>query len=413
MRKNWIATEEHSDEVQDVELMEVPSESLESDLVEVTGLDKDVESLVADGEELEHDQEQVEALADNAEASLEEDGMDETAARATEIAAESFCGKWGIQRKKVGLESFGTSDQRRHATQIAVESLKDAAAGMWDTFVKWLKELVAKAREQLMKLTNAGKSMKKRAEKLEARLDKGLGVQDKKEVEGSFTKQLAVDEKVDYQECLSFANNSASSVDSIGKAVATAIDETGKLVREPQLALPGPGTTNTDPLKGKEFGKKTSKKLGVPQGASDVSVKALPGNTYLLSYTANGTSFTKFEVATDKVKDGKLPTLTADQCKAGAKALYTIGEVLENKLKAFRDTNEKMDKLASDVKDAKAKDKDSTSENREATKAALAQARANVNTAKAAERAVTTSLKNAGAGIAGYVAASISAYKAA
>ena len=120
MRKNWIATEEHGEEVQDVSLMEVPSESLESDLVEVTGLDKDVESLVADGEELEHDQAKVEELAANAEASLEEDGMDETAARATEIAAEGFCDKWGIQRKKVGLESFGTSDGRRQATQIAV-----------------------------------------------------------------------------------------------------------------------------------------------------------------------------------------------------------------------------------------------------------------------------------------------------
>ncbi|MCX8545255.1 hypothetical protein OSZ54_27145, partial [Klebsiella variicola] len=74
--------------------------------------------------------------------------MDETAARATEIAAEAFCGKWGVQRKKVGLESFGTSDGRRHATQIAVESLKDAAVNMWETFVKWIKELVAKAKEQ-------------------------------------------------------------------------------------------------------------------------------------------------------------------------------------------------------------------------------------------------------------------------
>lgn len=410
MRKNWIATEEHSEEVQDVSLMEVPSESLESDLVEVTGLDKDVESLVADGEELEHDQAKVEELAANAEASLEEDGMDETAARATEIAAEGFCDKWGIQRKKVGLESFGTSDGRRQATQIAVESLKDAAAGMWETFVKWLKEMVAKAREQLLKLTNAGKKMKGRAEKLEARLDKGLGVQDKKEVEGSFTKQLAVDEKVDYAECLSFANSSASSVDSIGKSVMTGIDQTGKLLRAGEVE--GAGGSKMELITG-SFGKKTSKKLGVPQGAEGVEVKALPGNCYLIGYTANGTKVTKFEVATDKVKDGKLPVLSADQCKAGAKALFTIGEVLETKLKAFRETNEKMDKLADAAKEAASKNKEATSENRESTKAALAQARADINSAKAAERAVTTSLKNAGAGIYGYVAASISAYKAA
>lgn len=410
MRKNWIATEEHSDEVQDVSLMEVPSESLESDLVEVTGLDKDVESLVADGEELEHDQDQVEALADNAEASLEEDGMDETAARATEIAAEAFCGKWGVQRKKVGLESFGTSDGRRQATQIAVESLKDAAVNMWETFVKWIKELVAKAKEQLLKLTNAGKKIKSRAEKLEARLDKGLGELDKKEVEGSFLQSLTINDQVDYSGCLEFADKNAASVDKIGQAIVSSISETGKITRDGNYTSE---TGQSRELIGAEFGKQAKKKLTAPQGASDLKTTALPGNAYLLSYKVEGIQTLKFEVANDKVKDAKLPTLKLDECKAGVKSLFTIGEVLETKLKAFRDANEAMGKLADELSKAKGELKEADSEKRDGAKKALKVARANIGNAKAAERAVTTSMKNAGAGIAGYVAASIAAYKAA
>ena len=410
MLKNWIATEEHSDEVQDVSLMEVPSESLESDLVEVTGLDKDVESLVADGEELEHDQDQVEALADNAEASLEEDGMDETAARATEIAAEAFCGKWGVHRKKVGLESFGTSDGRRQATQIAVESLKDAAVNMWETFVKWIKELVAKAKEQLLKLTNAGKKIKSRAEKLEARLDKGLGELDKKEVEGSFLQSLTINDQVDYSGCLEFADKNAASVDKIGQAIVSSISETGKITRDGNYTSE---TGQSRELIGAEFGKQAKKKLTAPQGASDLKTTALPGNAYLLSYKVEGIQTLKFEVANDKVKDAKLPTLKLDECKAGVKSLFTIGEVLETKLKAFRDANEAMGKLADELGKAKGDLKEADSEKRDGAKKALKVARANIGNAKAAERAVTTSMKNAGAGIAGYVAASIAAYKAA
>lgn len=409
MAKSWIATEEHADSEQDVTMMEVPSETLEADLVEVTGLDKDIETLVADGEELEHDQGKIEELAANAEASLEEDGMDETAARATEIAAESFTAKWGIKRRKVGLESFGTSDGRRAATQIAVESLKDAAVGMWDTFVKWLKELVAKAKEQILKLTNAGKSMKARSEKLSARLDKGLGAQDKKEVEGSFTKMLAVDEKVDYAECLKFADSSAASVDSIGKAIVTGLDETGKLIRgDMKQAKPGQRKSFHA---GTAFGKKTQKKLSIPQGASEINVVALPGNCYLTSFTHNGVATSRFDIATEKVKDGKLPTLDAAGCKSGVDAVYKIGEVLETKLKAFGDANKKLDALADAAKTAKDANKEATSENKDELKLAMNQARADINAAKASERAVTTSMKNAGTGIANYVAASIAAYK--
>lgn len=418
LKKSWVAVEEFDENVENADLMEVPSETLEADLVEIEGEDKDIEALINDGDELEHDQEQLDALTENAEASLEEDGMDETAARATEIAAEAFTAKWGVKRQKVGLESFASADGRRRATQVAIEGLKDAAVSMWDTFVKWLKELIAKAKDQLLKLTNAGKSLKKRAEKLEARLDKGLGVLDKNSVDGSWAKQLTVDEKFNYDFCVQLGKDSAS-VEKLARGVAATVTEANKLVREPKLALPGPGATNTDPLPGTPFGKKVSKKLSiVPQGATELNIRALPGNGYVVGYKHNDIIHTRFVAASDKpTGSAKIPPLDSAKCKAGIEALYGIGDALEAKLKGFRDANAAMDELVSAVesaaKDVKEASKDSDSEKERAAKLALKAARQVVTNAKGVERAVIYGLKNAGTGIAGYVAASIGAYKAA
>jgi len=411
MKKNWIAVEEFDEANQgDTTLMEVPSESLEADLVEIEGQDKDIESLVNDGEELQHDQEQLEAITDNAEASLEEDGMDETAARATEIAAESFTAKWGVKRKKVGLEAFGDSATRRQSTMIAVEGLKDAAVNMWETFVKWIKEMVAKAKDQLMKLTNAGKSLKSRSEKLEARLDKGLGELDKKEVEGSFIKQLIVDETPDYEECLRFADKSAANAEKMGRAIVSSISEANKVVRDGTYVSENGASRD---MIGADFGKNAKKKLTVPQGASDLVTKALPGNGYLLSYSQEGITNVTFNAPSDEPKVKKLKTLTLDECKSGTKALFSVGEVLETKLKDFRTANDDLGKLADAASTAQKELKDAEADKRDQAKKALKSAQAAVRSAKAVERATTTSLKNAGAGIAGYIAASIGAYKAA
>lgn len=408
-KRNWVAVESmDGDEGQDVTLLEVPSETIESELVEVTGLDKDIEALVDAGEDLEDDQAVIDDLTANAEASLEEEGMDETGATATAIAVESFCRKYDLPNRKVAKENFSGAT-RRESTIVAVEALKDTAANMWTAFVTWLKELIAKGKDQLLKLTNAGKAMKSRADKLEKRLDKGLGALDKKDISGSFLANLTVDEKVDYAECLKFSNGSASTADSMGKAVLTGIDQAGKILRAGKVE--GANGTSAELITG-NFGKKTQKKLTVPQGAEKYSVVALPGNGYLISYTVDGISQSRYEAIAGEQKEKKIATLSAADCKSGVTALFAVGETLETKLKAFRDANEKLNTLVTAVTDAAKALKEATAENRKDLNNGLKAARAAVNTAKASERAVTSSLKNAGTGIAGYIAASISAYKA-
>ena len=408
MRKNWIAVEDMDQEVGDVELLEVPAESLESDLVEVTGLDKDVEALVADGDELESDTDTIDALTDNVEASLEEDGMDETAARATDIAAEAFSIKWGIRRQTIGAEAFGNADSRRQATMIAAESLKDTAVNMWETFVKWIKEMIAKAKDLLLKLTNAGKSMKKRATKLEARIDSGLGTVDKKDVTGSFIKQIMIDEKVDYAGVLAYADAAPDAVTKLGATLATSIDEAGKVVRAGVVT----DEAGKKSFVTTEFGKKTTKAISVPTGAVGAQIRAFPGNGFLTSYIGtNKIGQTVFTSAADKGNIKKVNTLTPKECTDGVKALFKIGETLETRLTGFRGANEKLEALVKAVEDAAKKLKDAKAEERVAARKTLALSRATVNASKAVERAATYSLTQAGQGIAGYVAASISAYK--
>lgn len=401
MARTWFAIEEHAED-QDVTLMEVPSESLEAEMVEVEGEDKDIEALTQDGEDLGADIDTVEDLTDNAEASLEEDGMDETAARATEIAAESLCSKWGVKtRRGVGIESFGNPDSRRQATQIAVEDLKEKAKDMWRQFVAWCKEMIAKARDMFAKLYNAGKALRKRADKLDKRLGDGLGTMKKTDVSGSFLKQLVIDEKFDYEGCLKFADTSATDVGKAAKVVDAVYGSSKELFRGETKS----GVISMD----NPFSKKTGKKIGVPQGANDISISALPGNGFLSFYTKDGVQYGRFDQAPMRELK-KAPTLNQDKCSSGVKALYKIAETLETRLKGFETANQALSKLVESMDKAADAYNESKGEERSKKREAFTQARAIVQAAKATERASTFALKTAGSGIQGYIGASIGAH---
>jgi hypothetical protein len=407
--KSWLkpALENH-DEPENNSLAEVPSESLESELIEVSGQDRAIEELAADGEELREDQEKLDQITENAEASLEQGGMDETAAKQTAVAAESFTAKWGVKVRKVATESFGSSDGRLSATKVAVEGLKDSAKEMWDRFIEWLKQMIEKAKGLFNKLTDAGGRMIKRGEKLKKALKDGLGEKDEDKVKGGFIKKLYVDEKFDFETAMGIVKSIAEGgAKKAGQAVDVVAEEAGKLAR-------GEKAEGSDEISkaAESFGDKVSKKMQVPSGAEDVVVRAVTGNAYIITYTdKDGVGMMKYQKPGVDKPDSDVETLSEDKMSDGVEVVIAAGTALRDELKGFTNANAKLEKAMASFKKAK-DDLDKAGESdKDEKKTNLEKARAKIQTVEATQRVVSNVLTDGGSGIADYVAASIKAHK--
>ena len=402
MKKLWTLGLEDIDGQQvDVSELESPVEGVEAKLIEVQGLDADIDAMAADGEELARDTDSLEATADVVADAAEDGGMDETAARVVDVAVEHFCERWDIKRTKVATENFGSN--RMQATKVALESIGDAVKDAWNTFVTWLTEILNKLKDWWLKYFNAGKAMKTRAEKLEDRLD-SVGAQDKKEIGGGWVKDLYIDNILNPAGVIEHGNSAAKDIPVAIRALNTRLED-------------GKARLVSNTGKGDEvieFGKKSQKKLDgmIPSGATDLSIQAVPGNGYLIQFTKDGIAESRFQVF--PVKDGaekKVATPDVGVMKKACQSVYKIGDALEERLKDFRSVNDKMSELKDAVKKAAEAKENAKGDERSSKKLALRQARAAVQSALAARTCVTSSLKSAGAGLIGYVQAGISAHK--
>lgn len=407
--KSWLkpALENH-DEPENNSLAEVPSESLESELIEVSGQDRAIEELAADGEELREDQEKLDQITDNAEASLEQGGMDETAAKQTAVAAESFTAKWGVKVRKVATESFGSSDGRLSATKVAVEGLKDSAKELWDRFIEWVKQMIEKAKNLFNKLTDAGARMVKRGEKLKKALKDGLGEKEEDKVKGGFIKKLYVDEKFDFDTAMDIVKDFAESgATEFGKAVKVVAEDAGKLAR-------GEKADGSDEVvkSAEKFGEKVSKKMQVPSGATDVEVRAVINNAYVIVYKdKDGVGMMKYQKPGVEKPDSDVETLSEDKMNAGADIVISAGKALRDELKGFTDSNATLQGAISEFKKAKDEMDKAGESDKDDKKKGLEQARSAVQIVENVQRMVTNVLTDGGSGIADYVAASIKAHK--
>ena len=414
-KRQWAVGLENMDDDQNVNMAEVekPEEAVESHLIEVEGLDQQVSDLVDDGEELSGDTEQLEEYAEAVEKGAEDGGMDETAARVVDIGVESIAGKWGIKRTKIGAENFSGS-MKAQSTKVALESIGETIKDMWKKFVAWIGEIIAKVKDFWLKYHNAGKSMKKRAEKLYQRLEKGLGQKDKSEISGGWTSALLVDGKIDPDFVIGAAASSGSNVVALAKATEIALNETGKLVASASPEVKNDSGENVIRAAASvDLGKKTAKQLGgaIPTGVEHLSVKAIPGGAYLAVYTKDGVGFTKFVTVGENSGEKKVATPEEAKMKSAIKAIEQYGESLETSLKEFRKANEGLAKVKSDAESASKKFDEAKAEGKDAARHALKAANAAVASYTANQRAATSFLKNGGQGLIGYVTAGIGAYK--
>lgn len=110
----------------------------------------------------------LEGLADEAEASIAEGGLDRFAGGLLNRAAEQQLARVGIGAEGVvaSVESFGGSGTRTEATTVSVESIKDAAKNLWKWLVKKYKEIREKVFKWFKKVFSGAAQLKARAEKV-------------------------------------------------------------------------------------------------------------------------------------------------------------------------------------------------------------------------------------------------------
>lgn len=411
-RYSWAVGLEDQD-VSDVDLtaLEDPQNGVEANSIECAEATNDLDTLQQDGEQLAGDTTQLEEIADAVESAEADGGMDETAARVVDVAVESIAQRWGIRRNKIGLENFSGANKSR-GTSVALESIVDTLKEMWQRFAAWVGEIVAKLKDFWLKYFNAGKSLQNRADKLEARLNKGVGERSKDQIGGSWVEKLAINGTVSIKEVQAYAGKYASN----NKAVA-ALD---KLLTSTKQAIADGKTldaTVADVTDCLGYGVKTTKsfKAAIPSEAKVYDAIAYPGGHYGIIYGTDTADTKSIGIKVIQVNEitgeKKLSTPDTAAMYDAIKSIRQIGEALEEAIKDFRPVNDHLAQLRDKAKSAADTLKDSQDTKRDAARGSLRTANQAVSNFLAVKRVLSTCPLDAANGLVGYVQAGLAAYK--
>ena len=385
-----------------VEDLEVPSETVEARLVEFEGLDREIGDLMADGEQLVADTETMERVTDEVAASGAEGGLTEVGSRVANVAVEHYCTRWGIDRVVVASESFSTPGARMNATRIATESMVDTVAKGWDRFVEWLKALVKKLKAAFVHYTGIGKTLVSRGERLKARLDKGLGSRTTREFDaGAWAAKVSINGKIDVAGTIEALSGIESQANTGAKSILDHLDSISK--------------GNASQVPSVVLGKATQNKAALSvAGANGAKVSALPGNSYLISYSREGQMHVELRNIPAKA-EGKLDTPDVATMQKAVEVILSAGSALEgghmsslNKLvTAIEGLSNKPGFGGGELKSAvKSGDNAKVSEAR----GGMERGRAAVLAASTFVRAVSTTIKDGAVGLSDYVTAALRVY---
>ena len=157
-------------------------------------MDGELDQLETDGETLAADTERTEDAIDQAEEAVANgEEMPEEAVALHEVAQESIARRWCLERTKLARESYRRG---RGMTAAAQEGWKETLKDLYDRFIQFCKEVIAKIKDLKLKYFNVGKTAQKRAKKYQEMLRK-LGKQKKDEISGGFITKLSIEGKFD------------------------------------------------------------------------------------------------------------------------------------------------------------------------------------------------------------------------
>lgn len=173
------------------------SEGLESVITEISVEAVEIESASLISESIGNVCASLEAIAEEAQASIADGGLDRRSAGMMEVAVESHLTLLGLENDATpSLESFGGSGTRVEATQVSVEAIKEKASQLWDYLVKKFKEAREKLLKWFKKVFSGAAMLKSRAEKVAKNATDKKGTKkdkaDDKLVIGAAAKQLHI-----------------------------------------------------------------------------------------------------------------------------------------------------------------------------------------------------------------------------
>lgn len=143
------------------------SEGLESVITEISVEAVEIESASLINESVGNVCASLEAIAEEAQASIADGGLDRRSAGMMEVAVESHLTLLGLDNDATpSMESFGGTGTRVEATQVSVEAIKEKAGQLWDYLVKKFKEAREKLLKWFKKVFSGAAMLKSRAEKV-------------------------------------------------------------------------------------------------------------------------------------------------------------------------------------------------------------------------------------------------------
>lgn len=293
-----------------VEEREVPSETVEAELVEVEGLDRQVCELAKDGERLGQDINGLEGTEEVVAGSLEDGGINESAARMVNVATEHFCERWNIPIQRVATESFATGS-RYQATKVANESLSETVSAGWEKFKTWVKVASDKRKDLWTKYVNLGLRLQKRVLKARQRLTK-VDWDVKVNYEEAYMYEhygLLMAGKIDTAGVIKYLEEFGKDAYKVGKKVTDVLtllkvggDSTeysranasmGNLNAVVGMIVAGAGLVplaiwnSAMSILSHTAGRSNASSM-IPRNAEDVKVIAMPGENYYIGYQMAG-----------------------------------------------------------------------------------------------------------------------------
>ncbi|EDE1670723.1 hypothetical protein BZX16_23835, partial [Salmonella enterica subsp. enterica serovar Enteritidis] len=310
-RESMEAADEVIDGISNVEPAE---ENLDVQLAEVASMDGELDQLETDGETLAADTERTEDAIDQAEEAVANgEEMPEEAVALHEVAQESIARRWCLERTKLARESYRRG---RGMTAAAQEGWKETLKDLYDRFIQFCKEVIAKIKDLKLKYFNVGKTAQKRAKKYQEMLRK-LGKQKKDEISGGFITKLSIEGKFDAAGSIAIAKEvtagkAKGSISVLEKQAGEAVTAVSKGDDDAFKAMRGDQPVEL-------FGKAASKLHTLPNFEKGDASKllALPGNAYVQSGTkelAGGHKFTAIAFMStgdaSEDKDVKTPSVS-------------------------------------------------------------------------------------------------------